>query len=203
LQAGLIFVSCCWWGNSTAYSGKRVFLKLNSYRPNLTAQVPASATVIYVNSATGTDSPSAGNTEAAPYKKSHYALSQAQPTVIQLAPGNYTSETGSLPLVIKQGVTLRGDESTKGKNTVISGGGRYISPTLPDRTLQFEPRKIALPASPLLMRIHAARHCGLNRQIQRSRTILPIVTGTAFYHRYSYPKLRITSSLGTAVMAFQ
>jgi len=55
---------------------------------------------------------------------------QAQPnTVIQLAPGNYTSETGSLPLVIKQGVTLRGDESTKGKNTVISGGGRYISPT--------------------------------------------------------------------------
>jgi len=71
-------------------------LKLNKViAPTLTAQVPASATVIYVNSATGTDSPSsAGNTEAAP-KTITYALSQAQPnTVIQLAPGNYTSETG-------------------------------------------------------------------------------------------------------------
>jgi len=66
-----------------------LFLKLNKVIA-LTAQVPASATVIYVNSATGTDSPSAGNTEAAPYK-TITALSQAQPnTVIQLAPGNYT-----------------------------------------------------------------------------------------------------------------
>jgi len=39
------------------------------------------------------------------------------------------------------------------------------------------------------MRIHVARHCGLNRQTT-SRTIhLPIVTGTAFYHRYSCPKI--------------
>lgn len=96
-----------------------------------TNQTPANATVIYVNPATGTDSASAGSTEAAPYKTITYALSQAQPgTVIQLAPGNYTSETGEVfPLTIKSGVTLRGEESSKGQTRVIIGGGNYVSPT--------------------------------------------------------------------------
>ena len=106
-------------------------LKNEVIAPTLISQVPASATVIYVNPATGVDGAGAGNTEVAPFKTITYALSQAQPnTVIQLAIGNYNSEVGEVfPLVIKQGVTLRGDESTKGKTTVISGGGRYISPT--------------------------------------------------------------------------
>lgn len=95
------------------------------------ANTPANATVIYVNPATGTDSAGAGNAEAASYKTITYALKQAQPgTVIQLAPGNYTSETGEVfPLVIPQGVTVRGDETTKGQNIVVTGGGRYVSPT--------------------------------------------------------------------------
>ncbi len=95
------------------------------------ANTPANATVIYVNPATGTDSAGAGNAEAAAYKTITYALKQAQPgTVIQLAPGNYTSETGEVfPLVIPQGVTVRGDETTKGQNIVVTGGGRYVSPT--------------------------------------------------------------------------
>ena len=99
--------------------------------PTQTNQTPANSTVIYVNPATGSDSAGAGNAEAAPYKTITYALGQAQPgTVIQLAPGNYTSETGEVfPLVIPQGVTLRGDESTKGQNITITGGGRYLSPT--------------------------------------------------------------------------
>ena len=107
-------------------------LRLNEViAPTLTSQVPASATVIYVNPATGVDGAGAGNTEVAPLKTITYALSQAQPnTVIQLAPGNYNSKVGEVfPLVIKQGVMLRGDESTKGKTIVINGGGRYISPT--------------------------------------------------------------------------
>lgn len=99
--------------------------------PTPSPQVPASATVIYVNPATGADNPDAGKTETAPYKTITYALNQAQPgTVIQLAPGSYTGQTGEVfPLVIKQSVTLRGDESTKGQTTVITGGGIYISPT--------------------------------------------------------------------------
>ncbi|MUL36368.1 DUF1565 domain-containing protein [Gloeocapsopsis dulcis] len=96
-----------------------------------TNQVPATTTVIYVNPQTGTDSAGAGSTAAAPYRTITYALSQAQPgTAIQLAPGNYSSETGEVfPLTIRQGVTLRGDDASKGQSIIITGGGEYVSPT--------------------------------------------------------------------------
>ncbi|MBW4686289.1 MAG: DUF1565 domain-containing protein [Komarekiella atlantica HA4396-MV6] len=99
--------------------------------PTLTAQVPASATVIYVNSATGADTTGAGATAAAPYKTITFALSQAQPgTTIQLAAGNYNQESGeTFPVLLKPGVTLRGDESTKGQAILITGGGFYTSRT--------------------------------------------------------------------------
>ncbi|MFM6026178.1 MAG: DUF1565 domain-containing protein, partial [Dolichospermum sp.] len=65
-------------------------------------------------------------TSAKPYKTITDALSQAKPgTVIQLAPGNYSNE--SFPILLKPGVTLRGDESSRGERVVISGGGNYIS----------------------------------------------------------------------------
>jgi parallel beta-helix repeat protein len=103
------------------------------------AQVPVTRTstpfqsksVIYVNSATGADSEVSGKSEDAPYRTITYALDKAQPgTVIQIASGSYTSASGEVfPLVIKPDVSLRGDESSKGLNTVITGGGRHISPT--------------------------------------------------------------------------
>ncbi|EFA70677.1 abp3 protein [Cylindrospermopsis raciborskii CS-505] len=69
---------------------------------------------------------STGNSVTNPYKTITFALEQAQPgTIIQLAPGSYTNE--SFPIILKQGITLRGDESTKGKTVVISGGGDYNS----------------------------------------------------------------------------
>ena len=87
--------------------------------------------VIYVNGATGIDSTGAGNTEATPIKTITYALKEAQAgTVIQLAPGTYSEQIGEVfPLVLKPGIILRGEPSTKGQNTVISGGGKYLSPT--------------------------------------------------------------------------
>lgn len=99
--------------------------------PTETNPAPVSATVIYVNPASGADSAGAGNSEATPYKTITYALNQAQPgTVIQIAAGNYNTISGEVfPLKLKQGVTLRGDESTKGQNTVITGGGQYVSPS--------------------------------------------------------------------------
>jgi len=112
--------------------------------PTKRAQVPAGATVIYVNPATGVDSASSnGNTYAAPYKTITYALSQAQAnTVIQLAPGSYTDKTGEVfPLALKQGVTLRGDESTQGQTTVITGGGFYISPTFARQNVTIQAEK--------------------------------------------------------------
>ncbi|MTJ14195.1 DUF1565 domain-containing protein [Anabaena sp. UHCC 0187] len=98
--------------------------------PTLTAQAPASATVIYVNSATGQDTPGAGTT-AAPYKTITFALSKAQPgTVIQVAPGSYSKDSGeTFPLVLNSGVTLQGNESNKGEGTLIIGGGYYTSRT--------------------------------------------------------------------------
>ncbi|MEH2412278.1 DUF1565 domain-containing protein [Nostoc sp.] len=100
-----------------------------SIAPTLTAQAPATAAVIYVNPATGADSAGVGTTSTAPYKSISFALSQAQSgAVIQLAPGNYNQESGeSFPLLLKPGVTLRGDESTKGQAILITGGGFYTS----------------------------------------------------------------------------
>lgn len=95
------------------------------------AQVPLSATVIYVNPGTGADNPGAGVSEAQPYRTITYALQQATgSTVIQLAPGSYTEQSGEVfPLTLKPGVILRGDEPNKGSTVVIIGGGFYVSPS--------------------------------------------------------------------------
>lgn len=97
----------------------------------LVAQDSTSATIIYVNPETGTDTSGVGTTANAPYKTITFALTQAQPnTVIQLAPGTYNSESGEqFPLLLNSGITLRGDESSKGQGILITGGGSYASRT--------------------------------------------------------------------------
>ncbi|NES99766.1 MAG: DUF1565 domain-containing protein [Sphaerospermopsis sp. SIO1G2] len=97
----------------------------------LIAQIPASATLIYVNPVIGQDSSGAGSTEETPYKTITYALARAQSnTVIKLASGSYTKDTGeTFPLKLKPGVILLGNESIKGQDTVIIGGGYYTSRT--------------------------------------------------------------------------
>jgi parallel beta-helix repeat protein len=92
------------------------------------AQLPTVAQVIYVDPVTGVNTAEAGTSATTPYKTITFALSQTKPgSVIQLAPGNYSSET--FPILLKPGITLRGDESSKGRRVVISGGGIYISRT--------------------------------------------------------------------------
>jgi parallel beta-helix repeat protein len=89
------------------------------------AQLPPVSSVIYVDPVNGLNATDAG-TSAKPHKTITSALSQAKSgTVIQLAPGNYSNE--SFPILLKPGVTLRGDESSRGERVVISGGGDYIS----------------------------------------------------------------------------
>ncbi|NJN91497.1 MAG: DUF1565 domain-containing protein, partial [Leptolyngbyaceae cyanobacterium SL_5_14] len=96
----------------------------------VTAQIPANARVVYVNPTLGTDGPSSGS-ESAPFRTISYAMQQAQPnTVIQLAPGSYTRDTGEVfPIVVRPNVILRGDESTKGQTVLIIGSGSYASPS--------------------------------------------------------------------------
>ena len=98
--------------------------------PVLLAQTPISATLLYVNPASGTDAPSAGS-EVSPYRTIAYALRQATPgTYVQLARGSYTEASGEVfPLTVPPGVTLRGEESEKGQTVAIIGGGNLVSPT--------------------------------------------------------------------------
>jgi hypothetical protein len=98
--------------------------------PVLLAQTPVSATLLYVNPASGTDAPGAGS-EVSPYRTIAYALRQATPgTYVQLARGSYTEASGEVfPLTVPPGVTLRGEESEKGQTVAIIGGGNLVSPT--------------------------------------------------------------------------
>jgi parallel beta-helix repeat protein len=51
-------------------------------------------------------------------------------TVIRLAPGTYSSNTGEVfPLQLPTGVQLKGDGNTKGRSIIIQGGDRFVSPT--------------------------------------------------------------------------
>ncbi|PSB34037.1 DUF1565 domain-containing protein [Chlorogloea sp. CCALA 695] len=90
---------------------------------------PTSGSVIYVDPVNGADN--ATGSAQAPYKTISSALNQAQSgSVVQLAPGIYSATSGEVfPLNIKSGVTLSGDESTKGQTRVIIGSGNYVSPT--------------------------------------------------------------------------
>lgn len=90
-----------------------------------TEKTPVSEPIIYVNPTTGTDS-SSGSSEASAYQTISFAIEQATPgTIIQLAPGQYNTEP--FPLVVKSGITLRGNENSQGKGVEIIGGGLYNS----------------------------------------------------------------------------
>ncbi len=98
-----------------------------------TVKIAQTGTIIYVNSSNGSDS-SGNGSQTSPYQTITNALSQAQPgAVVQVAPGQYTQET--FPLTVPSGVILKGDESTKGQTTIVTGGGTYISPSFASQSV--------------------------------------------------------------------
>ncbi|WP_228035268.1 DUF1565 domain-containing protein, partial [Oculatella sp. LEGE 06141] len=111
-----------------------------THSPTLTAQTPLNARVLYVNPALGADRAGQGS-EAAPFRSITYALQQAQPnTIIQLAPGSYTGETGEVfPLVIPANITIQGDATTKGQTVSIIGGGIFVSPSFARQSVTIRP----------------------------------------------------------------
>jgi parallel beta-helix repeat protein len=132
LRAGLAALLVVSGGSTLLTSGANAGVtQQKATSPTLMVQVPASATIIYVNPTTGADTAGVGKTEATPYRTITYALSQAQSgTTIQLAPGTYNSDTGEqFPLLLNPGVSLRGDESSRGQAVLITGGGFYTSRT--------------------------------------------------------------------------
>ncbi|MGB7428579.1 MAG: DUF1565 domain-containing protein [Microcoleaceae cyanobacterium] len=104
--------------------------RINLHPTAATPQYLASSPVIYVNPTQGRDA-EGGGTQAAPWRTITAALQVAQPgTIIQLAPGTYSQEAGEVfPIMIPDGVILKGDEASQGQNILIFGGGNFVSPT--------------------------------------------------------------------------
>ncbi|MEQ8753832.1 MAG: DUF1565 domain-containing protein [Coleofasciculus sp. G1-WW12-02] len=102
----------------------------------LVAQNQQDTPVLLVNPMTGDDINGNGNMDS-PFKTIAKALQVAQPdTVIRLAPGIYSSQTGeTFPLILPPGVTLQGNPRTRGENIIIQGGGLFESPTLSQQNI--------------------------------------------------------------------
>lgn len=90
---------------------------------------PSPSRTLYVNPTTGRDRATGQATD--PFRTINQALQMAQAgAVIQLAPGTYSPATGTtFPLELKAGVTLRGNPQSRGQGTVITGGGKFLSPS--------------------------------------------------------------------------
>ncbi|HEY9750154.1 MAG TPA: DUF1565 domain-containing protein [Allocoleopsis sp.] len=136
------------------------------------AQIPAGATVLYVNSALGSDSAGAGTSEGAPFRTLTYALQQAKPnTVIQIAPGSYTKDNGEVfPLVVRPEVILRGDEANKGQTVLVIGSGPYVSPTFASQNVTIRAEK--------------------ESEIRGLTVTNPMTRGTALWVESSNPEIR-------------
>lgn len=122
---------------SVCFSGLPLSLFIGLVCPLLPAQAETpivlaqaqSYSVLYVNAQTGNN---AGNgSETAPFRTITHALAQANPnTIVKLAPGTYTQQSGEVfPLEMKPGVTLQGEISDRGQNTIIQGSGLFLSKT--------------------------------------------------------------------------
>lgn len=96
--------------------------------------VQAVSRTLQVDPVNGKDQP---GTPSGPFKTLMAALRQVSgPTLIRLAPGTYSSESGeTFPLILPAGVTLSGDEANQGKAVVIRGGGIFRGGQLSDRNL--------------------------------------------------------------------
>ncbi|OKH35212.1 hypothetical protein NIES2101_37850 [Calothrix sp. HK-06] len=93
-------------------------------------QTISQVNVLFVNPSAGDDKTGNGG-ERTPFKTITQALHVAAPqSTIMLAPGTYTEQTGEVfPLILKPGVSIQGDASTKGRGIVIQGGDDYLSRT--------------------------------------------------------------------------
>ncbi|MEG4421060.1 DUF1565 domain-containing protein [Microcoleus sp. LAD1_D5] len=86
-------------------------------------------TTLYVNPQTGSDS--AVGSQSAPFKTIARAIARAASgTTIQLAPGTYSAASGEqFPLEIPSVVKVIGNETNKGRGTLIQGSGKFVSPS--------------------------------------------------------------------------
>ncbi len=95
--------------------------------------LPQTASLIYVAPRLNTNinpniSPDGSPNNPYPSIAAAIATKPLSGTVIQLAEGIYSAETGeSFPIKLPSGITLRGEPTVRGVNTFINGGGKFIS----------------------------------------------------------------------------
>lgn len=124
---------------SCGSSGAIAQIILPSQVPFRLAQSTENATaypVLYVNPVTGNDSTGDGS-DRAPFKTITQALQVAQPnSMIQLAPGTYSVETGEVfPITLRPRMTIQGNPENRGQDVVIRGGGWFSGPSSARRSI--------------------------------------------------------------------
>jgi len=99
------------------------------------SQLPQSSALIYVSPS---PNPTGDGSVNNPYPSITAAIASKPMagSVIQLQEGIYSAETGeSFPFKIPTGVILRGEPTARGVNTVIRGGGKFISATFASQNI--------------------------------------------------------------------
>lgn len=116
---------------SSAFSNTAVAqTQLSQQRTEMGEQTISQVNVVFVNPNDGDDKTGNGS-ERTPFKTITQALHVAVPnSTIRLTTGTYSEQTGEVfPLILKPGVSIQGDASTKGRGIVIQGGDDYLSRT--------------------------------------------------------------------------
>jgi parallel beta-helix repeat protein len=97
--------------------------------------LPQTAALIYV---APNPNPTGDGSPNNPYPSIAAALATkpVAGTVIQLQQGVYSADTGEVfPIKLPAGVTLRGEPTARGINTLIRGGGKFISPSFASQNI--------------------------------------------------------------------
>ena len=89
---------------------------------------PQGYSLIHVNAVSGSDTAGDGS-QFRPFQTISYALNVAEPnSIILLAPGEYTAETGeAFPLVLRPGVTVQGAVAPEVGDIVVRGNGTFVA----------------------------------------------------------------------------
>jgi len=97
--------------------------------PSMAWAQPAQPKIVYV-------SPQGTDAQAYPTITAAIAANPQEGTIFQLSNGTYSEATGeSFPIRLPKGTILRGNPSANGSNVVISGGGRFVSPTFASQNI--------------------------------------------------------------------
>lgn len=99
------------------------------------SQLPQMASLLYVSP---NANPNGDGSPNNPYGSITAALATNPPvgTVIQLQQGIYTEATGEIfPIKLPVGITLRGEPTVRGINTIIRGGGKFLSPSFASQNI--------------------------------------------------------------------